>query len=127
METYGERLKQLRKELGLAQDAFAESIGMTKSGISGIERGVNNLTGQVVSAICREYGVSEKWLRDGEGEMFVPVTRNEKIARFAGELMKDETLEFRRQIIEIFADLNDEQWEFFAEFAEKLANIKKIE
>ena len=55
----------------------------------------------------------------------MPVTRNEKIARFAGELTKEETPEFRRQIIEIFADLNDEQWEFFAEFAEKLKNIKK--
>lgn len=125
METYGERLKHLRKELGLAQDAFAESIGMTKSGISGIERGANNLTGQVVNAICREYGVSEKWLRDGEGEMFVPVTRNEKIARFAGELMKEETPEFRRQIVEILADLNDEQWDALADFAEKLAGIKK--
>ena len=125
METYGERLKHLRKELGLAQDAFAESIGMTKSGISGIERGANNLRGQVVNAICREYGVSEKWLCDGEGEMFVPVTRNEKISRFAGELMKEETPEFRRQIVEILADLNDEQWDALADFAEKLAGIKK--
>ena len=57
--------------------------------------------------------------------MFVPVTRNEKIARFAGELMKEETPEFRRQIVEILADLNDEQWDALADFAEKLAGIKK--
>ena len=39
--------------------------------------------------------------------------------------MQEETPEFRRQIVEILADLNDEQWEFFADFAERLANIKK--
>lgn len=123
--TYNERVRALRKELGLTLQAFGDRLGVTRATVSRIENGVNNLSDQMVVSICREYGVSEEWLRDGVGEMFVPVTRNEKIARFAGELMKEETPEFRRQIIEIFADLNDEQWEFFAAFAEKLANIKK--
>ena len=39
--------------------------------------------------------------------------------------MKDETPDFRRQLVEILADLNDEQWDALADFAEKLANIKK--
>ena len=123
--TYNERVRALRKELGLTLQAFGDRLGVTRATVSRIENGVNNLSDQMVVSICREYGVSEEWLRDGVGEMFVPVTRNAKLARFAGELMKEETPEFRRQIIEIFADLNDEQWEFFAAFAEKLANIKK--
>lgn len=123
--THGERVRDLRKHFGLTLEQFGKNLGVGKTAISKIEKNERGLTEQMVVAICREYGVSEKWLRDGDGEMFVPVTRNEKIARFAGELMKEETPEFRRQIIEIFADLNDEQWEFFAEFAEKLANIKK--
>ena len=123
--TYNERVRALRKELGLTLQAFGDRLGVTRATVSRIENGVNNLSDQMVVSICREYGVSERWLRDGEGEMFVPVTRNEKIARFAGELMKDETPDFRRQLVEILADLNDEQWDALADFAEKLANIKK--
>lgn len=123
--TYNERVRALRKELGLTLQAFGDRLGVTRATVSRIENGVNNLSDQMVVSICREYGVSEEWLRDGVGEMFVPVTRNEKIARFAGELMKDETSDFRRQLVEILADLNDEQWDALADFAERLANIKK--
>lgn len=123
--TYGERLKKLRKHFGLTLEQFGNRLGVQKNTISRLEREVNGLTDQMATAICREYGVSKEWLRDGDGEMFVPVTRNEKIARFAGELMKDETPDFRRQLVEILADLNDEQWDALADFAERLANIKK--
>lgn len=123
--TYNERVRALRKELGLTLQAFGDRLGVTRATVSRIENGVNNLSDQMVVSICREYGVSEEWLRDGVGEMFVPVTRNEKIARFAGELMKDETPDFRRQLVEILADLNDEQWDALADFAERLASIKK--
>lgn len=123
--TIGERVKTLRKELGLTLEKFANPIGIHRGSLSAIENDKSGVSDRTLLAICREYGVSEKWLRDGEGEMFVPVTRNEKIARFAGELMKDETPDFRRQIVEILADLNDEQWDALADFAEKLAGLKK--
>lgn len=123
--TIGERVKKLRKELGLTLEKFGAPLGVQRSALSMIENDKSGIGDRTILLICREYGVSEKWLRDGEGEMFVPVTRNEKIARFAGELMKEETPEFRRQIVEILADLNDEQWDALADFAEKLANIKK--
>lgn len=123
--TYNERVRALRKELGLTLQAFGDRLGVTRATVSRIENGVNNLSDQMVVSICREYGVSEEWLRDGVGEMFVPVTRNEKIARFAGELMKDETPDFRRQLVEILADLDDDGWEALACFAEKLAGLKK--
>lgn len=123
--TIGERVKKLRKELGLTLEKFGAPLGVQRSALSMIENDKSGIGDRTILLICREYGVSEKWLRDGEGEMFVPVTRNEKIARFAGELMKDETPDFRRQLVEILADLNDEQWDALADFAEKLAGIKK--
>lgn len=123
--TIGERVKKLRKELGLTLEKFGAPLGVQRSALSMIENDKSGIGDRTILLICREYGVSEKWLRDGEGEMFVPVTRNEKIARFAGELMKEETPEFRRQIVEILADLNDEQWDALADFAEKLAGLKK--
>lgn len=123
--TIGERVKILRKELGLTLEKFGAPLGVRRSALSMIENDKSGIGDRTILLICREYGVSEGWLRDGDGEMFVPVTRNEKIARFAGELMKDETPEFRRQLVEILADLDDEQWDALADFAERLANIKK--
>lgn len=68
--TQGERVKQVRKELGLSLEKFGEKIGLRKSSLSQIENGINNLTDQTIRGICREYNVSYDYLMDGEGEMF---------------------------------------------------------
>lgn len=75
--TQGERVKELRKALGLTLDKFGEKLGVTKTTISRIEKGVNNVTDQMAKGICREYGASEDWLRDGIGEMFAPDSEEE--------------------------------------------------
>lgn len=66
-----ERIKELRKTLGLTLEKFGERLGVKKTAISKIERGENNLTEQMFKSICREFNVSEEWLRNGSGEMFI--------------------------------------------------------
>ena len=65
-----ERIKQLRKTLGLSGEKFGEPLGVKRSAISDIERGRNNLSEQMLKSICREFNVSEEWLRNGTGDMF---------------------------------------------------------
>ena len=65
-----ERIKELRLALGLSLEAFGSRIGLGKSSVSKIERGLNSTTDQTVLSICREYGVNEIWLRTGKGAMF---------------------------------------------------------
>lgn len=67
--TIGERIKQTRKEAGLTLDKFGERIGVKKASLSQIENGRNGASDQTVMMIAREFGVSEKWLRTGEGPM----------------------------------------------------------
>lgn len=67
-----ERIKKLRKALDLTQQEFASRIGSVQNTITGYETGRRVPSGQVISLICREFNVSETWLRTGEGEMFVP-------------------------------------------------------
>lgn len=69
-----ERIKELRKALGLTLEKFGERVGLKKSSLSQIENGVNGVTDQLFKSICREYNVNENWLRTGEGEMFVPAS-----------------------------------------------------
>lgn len=68
--TQGERVKEVRKALGLTLDKFGVKIGMKKNSISQVENGRNALTEQMAISICREYNVNYDYLINGEGEMF---------------------------------------------------------
>lgn len=117
----GERILLVRKKLDMTMEKFGEQIGITKSAVSNIEKGNRSVTDQVAKAICREFNVNEDWLRYGEGEMFEPRTRSEIIAQFAGELMKEEDSSFRKQLVEVLAELDLQEWKLLEGIAKKLA------
>lgn len=116
-----ERLKELRAHLGITLEEFGKKIGVTRSAVGRLEKGERNLTEQTVLSICREFNVNEDWLRYGEGEMFEPRTRSEIIAQFAGELMKEEDSSFRKQLVEVLAELDLQEWKLLEGIAKKLA------
>ncbi len=66
----GERVKEIRKNCGLTLEKFGARLGIGKTAVSKIEHEQCALTDQVSKAICREFNVNEKWLRDGIGEPF---------------------------------------------------------
>ena len=68
--TQGERIRSIRKELGLTLEKFGKKLGVGKGAMSAIELGTRNLTEQMARSICREYNVNYDFLIDGEGEMF---------------------------------------------------------
>lgn len=65
-----ERVKELRKALGLTLQKFGERVGMKRNSLSQVENGTNGVSNQLFSAIVREFNVNEQWLRTGEGKMF---------------------------------------------------------
>lgn len=69
--TQNERVKEVRKALGLTLEKFGERIGVTRGSMSNIENGNRNLTEQMTKSICREFSVDYIWLTTGEGEMFI--------------------------------------------------------
>jgi transcriptional regulator with XRE-family HTH domain len=66
-----ERVKEVRKTLGLTLEKFGDRLGIKKAAVSKIEKGENSLTDANIKAICREFSVDYMWLTTGEGEMFV--------------------------------------------------------
>lgn len=66
--TINERIKEVRKYLGLTLEKFGQPLGLKKSGLSLIENGINNVSEQLIKSICREYSVDEDWLRTGNGD-----------------------------------------------------------
>ena len=115
----GDRVRELRKTLGLTLEKFGDPLGVKKAAISNIENGSRNLTDQIIASICREYGANEEWLRSGTGEMFVPMNRDEQISKFAGELIKEDD-SFKKRLIEALSKLNEKEWEMLEEIAKKL-------
>lgn len=69
--TQNERVKEVRKTLGLTLEKFGDRLGIKKAAVSKIEKGENSLTDANIKAICREFSVDYMWLTTGDGEMFV--------------------------------------------------------
>lgn len=89
VNTLNERLKKLRKELDLTQQKLGDKLGVKRNTVAQWELGINALTDQVVTSICREFNVNEDWLRTGEGEMFEEMTEQQKLLKYIGLLLKD--------------------------------------
>lgn len=103
--TQNERVKEIRKTLGLTLEKFGERIGVTRGSMSNIENGNRNLTEQMTKSICREFSVDYMWLTTGEGEMFIDTDDDfiERIDRImAGE---DEA---RKNLFKFMLELSDE-------------------
>ena len=109
--TIGERLKNLRKALGLTQQEFSDKLKVSRSNIATYEVGKNNPAEAVINLSCREFNVAEAWLRTGEGEMFVERTRDDELAAFMDELLAEESADFRRRLVTALSRLKPEQWE----------------
>ncbi|MGJ0961704.1 helix-turn-helix domain-containing protein [Faecalicoccus pleomorphus] len=76
METIGDRIKQVRKELNLSMEKFGDKIGIVKSAINNIEKGLNNPSERTLKLICSEFNVNYAWLTEGQGDMFVEIPDN---------------------------------------------------
>ena len=122
--TDNERVRVLRGELGLTLAKFAEVLGVSGPAISMIESGKNAVTDRTRSAIVREFGVSELWLRTGEGEIFPPKTRAEELAAFFHVLEGDPD-GIKARLVSALAALDESEWAAIASVAEKLAEKEK--
>lgn len=113
-----ERIKILRKTLKLSGEKFGEKLGVKRSAISDLETGRNNLSEQMLLAICREYNVNEKWLRNGEGEMFIETKES-----FLENISKQYSLDdLDIKIIESYLNLSPDGREFIKNYIKSICD-----
>lgn len=118
--TNGERVNEVRKSLGLTLEKFGEKLGVTKTTISRIEKGVNNLTDQMAISICREYNVNYDYLMYGEGEMFDGLPQT-----IVDELRAQYDLnDFDKALVEMYVSLPAGSRERIKEYMKQL--VKKV-
>lgn len=123
--TQGERVREVRKTLGLTLEKFGERLGVGKGAISAIENNNRNLTDQMAKAICREFGISEHWLRTGEGEMIEPITPSEHLLAYVARISTEPDKEFQIEFLTALSRMKPEQWKLVEDFLDDLIARKE--
>jgi transcriptional regulator with XRE-family HTH domain len=102
-----ERIRVVRRKLGINQGEFARQIGLTQAALSSIEVGKSKLTEQNIKLICVTFNVNELWLRTGEGEMF-------------GSLSS-----YENELLDIYRQLTEETQDFILDMSRTLLKKHK--
>lgn len=107
-----ERIRKLRKSLGLTQQEFADRIKVKRNTVATYEMGRSEPSSSAISLICKTFNVNDTWLRNGEGEMFV--SHSETATSSSG--LED----FKKRFAAMLFSLNDEEWLLLEKMVEKI-------
>lgn len=115
-----DRLKQVRKSNNLTQSDFAQRLGLKQNTIATYEMGRLTPSDRTISDICREFSISEAWLRYGEGEMLVQRSVNDQLAILVNDLLAEPDTAFRKRFLQAMLELPTEDWNAVERFIQKL-------
>lgn len=124
MDAFGERIENLIKQLGITKTKFAEKVSVSQPYISKIIISGYVPSDRLIEDICEKFNANEKWLRTGEGEMFIRKTRSETIADFMVDMLNEEEPSYKRRLIEALAELSTDEWKLLENITLKLAEKK---
>lgn len=119
MSEINSRIAAVINASGLTKTAFAERLKVSQQHISRLAKD-GTPSDRTIVDICREFGVSEHWLRTGDGEMFVRLSREEEITKFLMTVIRDPDSEFQRQLLATMAKLEPAQWKLMEQMLDNL-------
>lgn len=82
-------LKDVRKALGYTQTEFAKFLGITQTSYSMIENGVRPLSKKYIRILCMAFHISETFLTEGKGDMFISSPYENELMDLFGHLLPD--------------------------------------
>lgn len=114
--TINERFKEIRLNLNKTQADFGEQCGLGRAVIANIEN--NRSPGNTFKVVVDNFGVNEKWLINGTGDMFLE-TKEQYIDRLAERYGLDD---FMKKVITAYSELSDDKREIVKSFIAKLTD-----
>lgn len=109
MGTVAERIIQTVDALGISKSEFARKINVTPAYISKLGKFPDSVpSDRTIADICREFGVSEVWLRTGEGEPKLILDEDEEFARVCEEINLSDD-ELIKRIIKAYWFLDEKE------------------
>lgn len=104
-----ERIKELRKTLGLTQQEFADALRLKRNTVATYEMGRSIPSDAAIALICQKFGVNETWLRTGEGEMLAG-EKDKAIMEMLADVLADENQTFKARLIKALATMDKAGW-----------------
>lgn len=123
--TIGSRIDSVVRSLEMKKVQFAERLKIDQSYVTQLTNGKRNPSDRLISDICREFNVSEDWLRTGNGQMFRPISRSQELTEFVGKILKGDDDNFKRCFVAVLAQLDESEWELIEKMAKKLSSGEK--
>lgn len=126
--TIGNRIELIRKRKKLSRRAFAEKFGVSESVIVNIEFDRLKKPDQkeaLYRLICQEFDINENWLRTGEGEMEVELSKEEYITDFVSRILKSKDDSFKKRYISMLSRLDEKGWEALEQIASAMGQLKE--
>lgn len=117
-----DRIKDIRKALDMTQAEFAQRIGLKQNSLANIEIGRRNASNQLVTSICREFGVNLDYLLHGTGPMFAP---KESTALDRIDQLLTGGNAFVKAVFVELADLSDDEWQVLHDFVQRVMERTK--
>ncbi len=113
------RIKEIRKTLGMNQTEFSKKLGIAPNTISSYEAGTIYPSNAIIKSICREFGVNETWLRTGAGEMRRSRSREAELGELIRSRLLDRPESFQAALVTVLLRFDPDGPEFAA--LEKIA------
>ncbi len=113
-----ERIRKIRKEAGLTQEAFAQKIGIKRNTVATYETTDKIPLDAIINSICRVFNVNEEWLKSGIGEMYITNDSSDEFNSVMEEI--GVTDQRAREIILNYSHLSVSEKERFWEVIDKL-------
>ena len=122
METMADRISKVIRDKEKTKTAFSDRINVSQAFVSQMCSGLKVPSDRTIADICREYDVNEEWLRTGQGDPYVQLSRDEELAQFFGNVMKGEDPDFRRRLLSVMSRLTTDEWALLERMAWKLVD-----
>lgn len=118
MEQLSERIGELIRVRRKKKAEFARALNVSQAFVSQMCSGERMPSDRTIADICREFDVSEEWLRTGTGPMFVEKTRDEELAEFFGHVLARD--DFKQRLLAALSRLDESEWAMLEQVARKL-------
>ena len=96
-----ERLKELRKALGLKQGDFAAALSISQGHLSDIENGRKEVSERVISISALKFNAN--------GNMFNPMSEDEELDLYIGRISGGED-KFKKNLLKALCKLSEDEW-----------------
>ena len=120
MSEINNRIKMIVEQYAKTKTEFAKKINVSQQHVSRLSID-GTPSDRTIIDISEKFGISEEWIRTGNGPMVIKKTKEEELHSFFGSLINDD-VPFRTEIIYALSKMPPEWWELTGKMIQDAAD-----